>query len=68
MGIFSAIGGIAKLGSKLLGFLFMKKAVEGSILKKDMKQIKKAKDVKKNIARSSSADRRKRMQRFLKSK
>jgi len=68
MGIFSALSGGFKLITKMMGFLFMKKAVEGSILKKDMKQIKKAKDVKKNIARSSSADRRKRMQRFVKSK
>jgi hypothetical protein len=68
MGIFSMLGGGFKLITKMMGFLFMKRAVEGSILKKDMKQIKKAKDVKKNIARSSSAIRRKRMQRFLKSK
>tara|TARA_R100000655_G_C2995974_1_gene193740 strand:- start:2322 stop:2528 length:207 start_codon:yes stop_codon:yes gene_type:complete len=68
MGIFSALSGGFKLITKMMGFLFMKKAVEGSILKKDMKQIKKAKDVKKNIARSSSADRRKRMQRFVKPK
>ena len=58
MGIFSAIGGVAKLAGKLLGFLWMKKAVEGSMLKKDMKQINEAKNVKKNIDRASAADRR----------
>jgi hypothetical protein len=68
MGIFSMLGGGFKLITKMMSFLFLKKAVEGSMLKKDMKQIKKAKNVKKNIARSSSADRRKRMQRFVKFK
>ena len=39
MGIFSAIGGVAKLAGKLLGALWIKRAVEGSMLKKDMKQL-----------------------------
>jgi hypothetical protein len=68
MGIFSAIGGVAKLAGKLLGFLWMKKAVEGSMLKKDMKQINEAKNVKKNIDRASAADRRKRLRKFKRTK
>tara|TARA_Y100000401_G_scaffold74236_1_gene60207 strand:- start:2897 stop:3109 length:213 start_codon:yes stop_codon:yes gene_type:complete len=68
MGIFSAIGGVAKLAGKLLGALWIKRAVEGSMLKKDMKQINEAKNVKKNIDRASAADRRKRLRKFKRTK
>ena len=61
MGIFSAIGGVAKLAGRLLGFLWMKKAIERDILAKDLKNIKEKTNVKKDIARSSAADRRKRL-------
>tara|TARA_R110002110_G_scaffold377328_1_gene587816 strand:+ start:611 stop:820 length:210 start_codon:yes stop_codon:yes gene_type:complete len=61
MGIFSAISTIGNLMGKLMGFVFMKRAIEGSILKKDLKNIKEKTNVKKDIARSSAADRRKRL-------
>jgi hypothetical protein len=66
MGIFSAIGGVAKLAGKLLGFIWMKRAIEGQILKEDLKKIKEKTNVKKDIARSSAADRRKRLRSSVK--
>ena len=67
-GIFSMLGGGFKLVSKMLGFLWMKKAIERDILAKDLKNIKEKTNVKKDIARNSAADRRKRLRSHVKHK
>ncbi len=51
---------------KAMGFIFMKRAIEGKILKEDLKKIKEKTNVKKDIARSSAADRRKRLRSSVK--
>ena len=66
MGIFSAISTIGNLMGKAMGFIFMKRAIEGKILKEDLKKIKEKTNVKKDIARSSAADRRKRLRSSVK--
>jgi isocitrate lyase len=46
----------------------MKKAIERDILAKDLKNIKEKTNVKKDIARNSAADRRKRLRSHVKHK
>jgi hypothetical protein len=56
----SALGGIAKLGSKLFGFIMMRKAIQADVMKDQLDDIRVADEVKKkNNAISASAKRSK---------
>jgi|TARA_R110000796_G_scaffold1970_1_gene7927 hypothetical protein len=60
MGWLSALGGIAKLGSKLFGFMMMRKAIQADVMKDQLDDIRVADEVKKkNNAISASAKRSK---------
>ena len=47
MGWLSALGGIAKLASKLFGFVLMRKAVQADVMKEQLDDIRVADEVKK---------------------
>ena len=64
MGWLSALGGIAKLASKLFGFMLMKKAVSAEIYKDQLDDIRVADEVKKKINATSFAVKRKRLRKF----
>ena len=49
MGWLSALGGIAKLGAKLFGFMMMRKAVQADVMKEQLDDIRVADEVKKKI-------------------
>ena len=60
MGWLSALGGIAKLGSKLFGFMMMRKAIQADVMKEQLDDIRVADEVKKkNNAISASVKRSK---------
>jgi|TARA_R110000787_G_scaffold11448_3_gene37990 hypothetical protein len=60
MGWLSALGGIAKLGSKLFGFMMMRKAIQADVMKDQLDDIRVADEVKKkNNAISASVKRSK---------
>ena len=60
MGWLSALGGIAKLGSKLFGFIMMRKAIQADVMKDQLDDIRVADEVKKkNNAISASVKRSK---------
>ena len=64
MGWLSALGGIAKLASKLFGFMLMKKAVSAEIYKDELDDLHLKNEVKKKINATSFADKRKRLRKF----
>ena len=64
MGWLSALGGIAKLASKIFGFVLMRKAVHADVMKEQLEDIRVADEVKKKINATSTADKRKRLRKF----
>ena len=58
MGWLSALGGIAKLTSKIFGFVLMRKAVQADVMKEQLEDIRVADEVKKKINATSTADKR----------
>jgi|TARA_R110000824_G_C15032814_1_gene659590 hypothetical protein len=60
MGWLSALGGIAKLASKVFGFVLMRKAIQADVMKDQLDDIRVADEVKKkNNAISASVKRNK---------
>tara|TARA_R110000787_G_scaffold9962_6_gene34364 strand:- start:298 stop:504 length:207 start_codon:yes stop_codon:yes gene_type:complete len=68
MGWLSALGGIAKLASKLFGFMLMKKAVSAEIYKDQLDDLHLKNEVTKQINATSVADKRKRLFKHVKRK
>ena len=64
MGWLSALGGIAKLASKIFGFVLMRKAVQADVMKEQLEDIRVADEGKKNITAPSTAEKRKRFRKF----
>ena len=58
MGWLSALGGIAKLASKIFGFMLMRKAVQADVMKDQLDDIKVADEVKKKINATSAVAKR----------
>ena len=54
MGWLSALGGIAKLASKLFGFMLMRKAVQADVMKDQLDDIRVVDEVKKKINATSA--------------
>jgi hypothetical protein len=68
MGWLSALGGIAKLASKLFGFMLMKKAVSAEIYKDQLDDLHLKNEVTKKINATSVANKRKRLSKYVKRK
>ena len=66
MGWLSALGGIAKLASKLFGFMLMRKAVSSEIYKDQLDDIHLTNEVTKKITAPSVANKRKRLSKYVK--
>ena len=58
MGWLSALGGIAKLGSKLFGFMMMRKAIQADVMKDQLDDIHLANQVKKKLRATDAASKR----------
>ena len=68
MGWLSASGGIAKLASKLFGFMLMKKAVSAEIYKDQLDDIRVVDEVKKKINATSALSKRSKLRKYRKRK
>jgi|TARA_R100001224_G_C3922869_1_gene115919 hypothetical protein len=68
MGWLSALGGIAKLASKLFGFMLMRKAVQADVMKDQLDDIHLKNEVTKKINATSVANKRKRLSKYVKRK
>jgi len=68
MGWLSALGGIAKLASKLFGFMLMRKAVSSEIYKDQLDDLHLKNEVKKKINATSALSKRKRLSKYVKRK
>ena len=64
MGWLSALGGIAKLASKLFGFMLMRKAVQADVMKDQLDDIHLANQVKKKINATDAASKLKRLRKY----
>ena len=68
MGWLSALGGIAKLESKLFGFMIMRKAVQADVMKDQLDDIRSANEVKRKIRTTASGSKRSQLRKFAKRK
>jgi hypothetical protein len=68
MGWLSALGGIAKLASKLFGFVLMRKAVQADVMKEQLDDIRVADEVKKKINATTSSAKRSKLRKYRKRK
>ena len=68
MGWLSALGGIAKLASKLFGFMLMRKAVQADVMKDQLDDIRVADEVKKKINATSALSKRSKLRKYRKRK
>jgi hypothetical protein len=68
MGWLSALGGIAKLASKLFGFMLMRKAVQADVMKDQLDDIHLKNEVTKKINATSVANKRKRLSKYVRRK
>ena len=68
MGWLSALGGIAKLASKLFGFMLMRKAVQADVMKDQLDDIHLKNEATKKINATSVANKRKRLSKYVKRK
>ena len=68
MGWLSALGGIAKLASKLFGFMLMRKAVQADVMKDQLDDIHLKNEVTKQINATSVVNKRKRLSKYVKRK
>jgi len=64
MGWLSALGGIAKLASKLFGFMIMRKAVQADVMKDQLDDIRIANEVKRKIRTSTALSNRSRLRKL----
>jgi hypothetical protein len=68
MGWLSALGGIAKLASKLFGFMLMRKAVQADVMKDQLDDIRVADEVKKKINATATSVKRSKLRKYRKRK
>ena len=68
MGWLSALGGIAKLGAKLFGFMMMRKAVQADVMKEQLDDIREADEVKKKINATTASANRSKLRKYRKRK
>tara|TARA_R110000823_G_C15577023_1_gene462519 strand:- start:132 stop:338 length:207 start_codon:yes stop_codon:yes gene_type:complete len=68
MGWLSALGGIAKLASKLFGFMLMRKAVQADVMKDQLDDLHLKNEVTKQINATSVVNKRKRLSKYVKRK
>ena len=68
MGWLSALGGIAKLASKLFVFMLMRKAVQADVMKDQLDDLHLKNEVTKKINATSVANKRKRLSKYVKRK
>ena len=68
MGWLSALGGIAKLASKLFGFVLMRKAVQADVMKEQLDDIRVADEVKKKINATTASTKRSKLRKYRKRK
>jgi len=64
----SALGGIAKLASKLFGFMLMRKAVQADVMKDQLDDIRVADEVKKKINATATSVKRSKLRKYRKRK
>ena len=68
MGWLSALGGIAKLASKIFGFMLMRKAVQADVMKEQLDDIRVADEVKKKINATATSVKRSKLRKYRKRK
>ena len=68
MGWLSALGGIAKLASKIFGFMLMRKAVQADVMKDQLDDIRVADEVKKKINATATSAKRSKLRKYRKRK
>ena len=68
MGWLSALGGIAKLASKIFGFMLMRKAVQADVMKDQLDDIRVADEVKKKINATATSVKRSKLRKYRKRK
>ena len=68
MGWLSALGGIAKLASKLFGFMLMRKAIQADVMKDQLDDIRVADEVKKKNNAISAVAKRSKLRKYRKRK
>ena len=68
MGWLSALGPIAKLASKVFGFMLMRKAVQADVMKDQLDDIRVADEVKKKINATTASANRSKLRKYRKRK
>ena len=68
MGWLSALGPLAKLASKVFGFMLMRKAVQADVMKKQLDDIRVADEVKKKINATTANAKRSKLRKYRKRK
>ena len=68
MGWLSALGGIAKLASRIFGFVLMRKAVQADVMKDQLDDIRVADEVKKQINATATSVKRGKLRKYRKRK
>ena len=68
MGWLSALGPLAKLASKVFGFMLMRKAVQADVIKEQLDDIRVADEVKKKINATTSSAKRSKLRKYRKRK
>jgi hypothetical protein len=68
MGWLSALGGIAKLASRIFGFVLMRKAVQADVMKDQLDDIRVADEVKKKINATTALAKRGKLRKYRKRK
>ena len=68
MGWLSALGGIARLASRIFGFVLMRKAVQADVMKDQLDDIRVADEVKKQINATATSVKRSKLRKYRKRK
>ena len=68
MGWLSALGPLAKLTSKIFGFMLMRKAVQADVMKDQLDDIRVADEVKKKINATTATAKRSKLRKYRKRK
>ena len=68
MGWLSALGPLAKLASKIFGFMLIRKAVQADVMKDQLDDIRVADEVKKKINATTASAKRSKLRKYRKRK
>ena len=68
MGFLSALGGVAKLASKIFGYVMIKKAVQADAMKEQLDDIRVANEAKRKVRTSSASVNRDKLRKHRKRK